>query len=414
MANSDVDVVVVGGGAAGIAAVRRLHEASVRCLLVEARSRLGGRAWTVNASGHALDLGCGWLHSADRNPWCDVARSQGRTIDKTPPPWRRTSLPVGFATADQSEFFESLSAFYDRLELAAAQAPDAPAATLLNPADRWNPLINAVSTYANGDELDRISIHDLARYDDTGVNWRILDGYGTTIAAHADGLPVMLDCPVHRVDHGGKRLRVETAKGVLVADHVIVALPSGVLAEEEGLFAPTLPEKTETARGLPLGLDDKLFLSLDNAGEFEKDSRLFGRTDRTATGAYHVRPFGRPQIEAYFGGSLARELEAGGEQAFFSFAMSELVGLLGHTFARRLKPIHVHLWGRDPFARGSYSHALPGAADHRSVLAAPVDRRLFFAGEATSPNDFSTAHGAFFTGMRAAEEAIAALRSTNT
>src|SRR5215468_8161981 len=153
MANSDVDAVVVGGGAAGIAAARRLHEASVRCLLLEARSRLGGRAWTINAAGHAIDLGCGWLHSADRNPWSDVARAQGRTIDKTPPPWRRASLPVGFATADQSEFFEALNGFYDRLELAAAQAPDAPAATLLNPGDRWNPLINAVSTYANGDEL---------------------------------------------------------------------------------------------------------------------------------------------------------------------------------------------------------------------------------------------------------------------
>jgi monoamine oxidase len=412
MTSNDVDVAVVGGGAAGIAAARRLGDASIRCLLIEARSRLGGRAWTISdASGAAIDLGCGWLHSADRNPWCEVARTQGRTIDKTPPPWRRTSFPVGFPIADQAEFFEAAAAFYARADEAAEQAIDAPAATLLKPGDRWNALINAISTYANGAELDHVSVRDLARYDDSGVNWRVVEGYGTTIAGYAEGLSVVLDCPVRRIDHGGKRLRIDTEKGVITADQVIVTLPSAVLADDESLFAPALPEKTRAAKGLPLGLDDKLFLLLDNAQEFEKDSRLFGRTDRTATGAYHFRPFGRPQIEAYFGGTLARELEAGGEQAFFAFAASELVDLLGHAFAQRLKPIRVHSWGADPFSRGSYSHALPGAAEYRSLLAAAVDDRLFFAGEASSSNDFSTAHGAFLTGVRAAEEVIAARRS---
>src|SRR5205823_1223865 len=105
------------------------------------------------------------------------------------------------------------------------------------------------------------------------------------------------------------------------------------------------------------------------------------------------RPFGRPQIEAYFGGTLAAELEAGGESAFFDFAVSELTGLLGSAFARRVRPIRIHRWGVDPFSRGSYSYAVPGMADCRATLAAPVDDRLFFAGEACSKNDFSTAHG---------------------
>src|ERR1700761_1180807 len=99
---SDVDVVVIGGGAAGVAAAKRLQIAELRCLLVEARPRLGGRAWTVHdAAGHALDLGCGWLHSADRNPWVGVAQEQGATIDKSAPPWRRRSLEIGFPRADQ-------------------------------------------------------------------------------------------------------------------------------------------------------------------------------------------------------------------------------------------------------------------------------------------------------------------------
>ena len=147
---------------------------------------------------------------------------------------------------------------------------------------------------------------------------------------------------------------------------------------------------------------------LPSGEEFEPGTRLFGHTDRTATASYHLRPFGQPLIEAYFGGSHAAALEAEGERGFFDFAVAELTALLGSEFARRLKPIHVHRWGADPFARGSYSYALPGKADCRSVLADPVDGRLFFAGEACSKGDFSTAHGGFLTGVAAADQVIAA------
>src|SRR5450631_510914 len=409
MAHSETEVAIIGGGAAGIAAGRRLREASIDCLLIEARPRLGGRAWTVtDQSGCALDLGCGWLHSADRNPWATVAQAQGRTIDKTPPPWTRPSLPIGFPLAEQHDFGNAMERFYERVEAAASKSPDVTAASVLEPDDRWNSLIVAVGTYISGAELDKISARDFVNYDDNGVNWRVVEGYGATIAAAGDGLPVVLDCPVRRIDRRGQRLKIETAKGTITADQAIVTLPSTVLADNENLFAPALPEKTQAARGLPLGLADKLFLSLDDAEEFEADSRLFGATDRSAVAAYHLRPFGRPQIEAYFGGQLASDLEAQGERAFFDFAVSELVNLLGGAFARRIKPIHMHRWGADPFARGSYSYALPGMADCRAALAAPVDGRLYFAGEACSRGDFSTAQGGWITGVSAADQIIAA------
>ena len=409
VSSGDTEVVIVGGGAAGIAAGRRLREANIQCVVVEARPRFGGRAWTIiDPTGLALDLGCGWLHSADRNPWHKIAGSQGRRIDKTPPPWMRPSLPIGFPSSEQHAFLDAMKAFWSHLSEAAENERDRPASEFLEPGGRWNELINAVVTYISGAELDRVSAQDFDRYDDSGVNWRVVEGYGTTIAAYADALPVVLDCPVRSIDHTGKRLRIETLKGILTADQVIVTVPSTILAEEKLLFTPALPEKTQAAAGLPLGLADKLFLSLDNAEEFEKDSRLFGRTDRTATGTYHFRPFGRPQIEAYFGGRLASELEAGGETAFFDFAVSELTGLLGRAFASRLKPICVHRWGQDAFSRGSYSYAVPGAVDCRAVLATPVNDRLFFAGEACSRNDFSTAHGGWLTGVAAADQVIAA------
>ena len=185
-------------------------------------------------------------------------------------------------------------------------------------------------------------------------------------------------------------------------------MPSAIIAEKEFLFTPALPEKTEAAAGLPLGLADKLFLSLADAEEFEPDSRLYGRTDRAATASYNLRPLGRPLIEVYFGGRFARDLEAGGDKAFSDYAIAELAHLLGEDFRKRVKPVRIHRWAADPFARGSYSYAKPGKADCRLTLAAPVDGRLFFAGEACSKHDFSTAHGGYLTGVAAADQAIAA------
>jgi monoamine oxidase len=413
MASSDVDVAIIGGGAAGVAAARRLHDAGLHCLIVEARPRLGGRAFTVtDPSGFAIDLGCGWLHSADRNPWSDIARSKGILLDKTPPPWARSALTYGFSADEQREFRKAAHRFYQRLDQA-EQHPDRPASTLLEPGNRWNNLIVAVNTFVAGAELPDVSAYDLARYEDSGVDWRVKEGYGTLVSSHAADVPVALSSPVHRIDRSGLRVRIEIGTGVITADQAVIAVPTSILSDEN-FFAPALPDKVEAALSLPLGLDDKLFLSLDHAEEFEQESRLFGRTDRTGTGAYQFRPFGRPQIECYFGGTLAHELEAEGETAFFDFASSELTGAIGSDFAKRIKPIRVHRWGADPFARGSYSYARPGKADERAVLARPVDGRLFFAGEACSRSDYSTAHGAFRSGVAAAGQVLTVRRKATT
>jgi len=410
MPGNDVEVVVVGGGSAGIAAGRRLRDAAIDCLVVEARDRLGGRAWTVtDPSGYAIDLGCGWLHSADRNPWAAVAQEQGASVDKSRPPWMSPSPEIGFPRAQQNDFQKAMAAFFARLEKAGESASDVPASAYLDPASPWNGLITAIGTYISGAEFDRVSAKDLQRYEeaDSGVNWRVVEGLGSVISAYGANLPLVLDCPVSAIDHRGKRLRIETAKGVISADQVIVTIPTPLIAAERIAFTPALRQKTEAALGLPLGLADKLFMSLDHAEEFANGTRIFGRTDRAATGAYQFRPLGRPMIEAYFGGACAAQLEAHGDGAFFDFAVSELTGLFGGDFARRLKPVRIHHWGEDPFALGSYSFALPGCADFRRTLAAAVDDRLFFAGEACSIGDYSTAHGGFLTGVAAADAVIA-------
>src|SRR5262249_62160115 len=115
------------------------------------------------------------------------------------------------------------------------------------------------------------------------------------------------------------------------------------------------------------------------------DGNLRPATMRTAMGTYHLRPFDQPCIEGFFGGRFAQQLEDAGEGALAAASIDEIVSILGSDYRRKLTPLKESRWAHDPFARGSYSHALPGHADKRAVLAAPVDGRLVFAGEATAP-----------------------------
>ncbi len=346
-----VQVVIVGGGAAGIGAARRLAEAHVDYLLLESRTRLGGRAWTV-ADEFPLDLGCGWLHSGDINPLSGIAAANGYTIDRTPPPWTRPMSQPGFPREEQEAFSEAMKQFMQRLD-SARSAPDQPASALLEENGRWNELIRAVNTYINGVELEQLSARDAAHYLDTEVNWRVTEGYGAMIADLGSGLNTALDCAVRAIDHSGLKLRIDTGRGVVRADAAVVTVPSALIAEERVRFTPALPDKLDAAASLPLGLANKLFLSLNGAEEFGKDCRLFGRTDTVATGAYHLRPFGRPMIEVYFGGSLADDLEAQGARACVDFASHELTSVLGSSFAARIRPIRLSHWRGDECARGA-------------------------------------------------------------
>jgi monoamine oxidase len=403
----DTDIAVIGGGGAGIAAARRLHETGRAYVLIEARDRLGGRAWTVMAEGEPVDLGCGWLHSAEGNPWAKVAEAQGRTLDRSPPPWQRPHAGLALTQEEHRAFQRAAGEYFGRISEAARQPHDVAAADLLERDNRWNGLIRSVLSYISGGDAEQVSVRDLENYEDTEVNWRVVPGLGAAIAQHGAGLNVLLEAAVTRVDHSNKRLTIETTRGAISCDKMIVTLPTNVIAENEKLFSPALPDKSEAAAGLPLGLADKLYLALDNADEFTRDTRLFGRIDRI-TGSYSLRAYGRPQIECYYGASLAAELERGGDETFFACAREDLTRHLGSDFAKRIRPLAVHRWGADLFARGSYSFALPGKAECRQILADPVDGRIFFAGEACSTHDYSTAHGAYRTGVTAAEQALAA------
>lgn len=408
MTRGDARTVVIGGGAAGIAAARTLQDAGCDVTLIDAADRLGGRAHSMalgfGGATYPVDLGCGWLHSAARNPWTAIAEQTGFTVDRSSPRWGEQWRDLGFPPAEQAASEDAWDAF-ETAARAAGDGPDQPLAAFAAH-DRWHPMLDAISGYANGAPLRDVSLHDWLAYEDAAGedNWAVREGYGTLVASHALGVRVRLGVTATRIDHRGTTVRIDTGAGTIEADRVILCVPTPAMA---GIaFDPPLPAKQDAAAALPLGLADKVFLGVD-APDWPAHSHLIGDPYAACTASYRLSPFGWPIVEAFFGGDCALAMED--PRAAFAFTVDELVRLLGSDWRRRLHPLHATRWHQEPHIHGSYSHARIGAAGQRAVLAAPVDGRLFFAGEACSASDFSTAHGAYQTGVEAARTLIAGL-----
>jgi monoamine oxidase len=350
-----------------------------------------------------LDLGCGWLHSAERNPIARLAEAQGAAVVRSNAAWGRQLRNLGFSAREQHDAW----AAYETLEQALHENPPPSdrAGDAITKDDLARPYLDMLSGALNGVELDLVSARDLLAYDDhaSGANWRLPGGMGTLIANAAGALPLSLSTCVTTIDHGGPRVTIATNRGTIQAEAAIVAVPTDILARGDIAFTPALDDHLHAAACLPLGRVDKLFLSLSDPDMVPSESHLVGNPHSALTGSYYLRPFGRPVIECFFGGIAARAMEDAGDEGRAAFAIQELGKLLGSVLARGLRPIAGSCWHREPSIGGAYSHALPGHADKRAVLARPASERLLFAGEACSPHDFSTAHGAWATGIAAAE-----------
>lgn len=399
---ADLDVAIVGAGAAGIAAARRLHALGRSVLLIEALPRLGGRAHTTSLETYPVDLGCGWLHSAERNPLVAIAEQQALPIDRSESAWFYQLRDLGISAADQRLAWDAYRSWSDRLR---SDPPASDCAADAMPADsRWRAFVDGLSSFINGVELDRLSVADYTAYDDaaTEENWRLESGYGAFVVGLARGVPAALATPVREIRFAD-RVELVTDEGIIAAHAAIVTAPPPILARGAIRLPAVADDHLHAAASLPLGLADKLFFRMADAQVVPPESHLLGSADASATGSYYLRPFGRPLVECYLGGQSADALEEMGEGAAVAFAAGELGKLLGSDFVGGLTPIAYTRWRHEPTIGGSYSYALPGHAGARRVLAQPVNERLCFAGEACSIADFSTAHGAWASGIAAAE-----------
>lgn len=408
--NRDPDIAIVGAGAAGVGAARRLAGSGFSTLMLEALPRPGGRAWTRAVAGLTLDLGCGWLHSADRNPWTRIAEQGGFAVDRRLPAWGTQYRDLRFPAAERDAARRAFARWSERL----ATTPPASdrAADALDEDGRWTAYLQAMSGFISGNELEHISATDYAAYDavSTDCNWRVAAGYGTLIAASLPAAcELHLATQVQTIALDKNRVVLQTPAGVVRVRAVILTVSTGVLAGDTIAWPAALDPWRDAATRLPLGRNEKLFLEIIGESPFAPESHVLGDPHDPMTGSYYIRPFGWPVVECFLGGAGARAAAADGTEMAFARAIDQLARLFGSRVRRHLKPLVASDWAGAATIGGAYSHALPGQSAARAALARPFDARLFFAGEATHATDFSTAHGAYESGLRAAEEAVAAL-----
>jgi len=409
--SADVDIVIVGGGAAGVGAARRLAGSGLSTWLLEASSRLGGRACTQEFRGLDLDLGCGWLHSAGRNSWAAIARSTGIPLDQSRPAWGVQFHDLGFAPAEQAEAWQAFESWTKRLA-SSPPASDNAADALTD--SRWNAHIRAIVSFISGAKLENLSAADYVAYDETSTddNWRLHSGFGALVArSFPREVALRPATPVESIALIHDGVRISTPAGSIRARAVLLTVSTRVLAGDSIKLPPELDPWREAAGRLPLGLNEKLFLEIVGDAPFEPETHVTGDPRDADTASYYIRPFGWPVIECFFGGERARLLTEEGLAAGFAFVLDQLSHLFGAQIRPRLRPLAASHWSRSTRIGGAYSYALPGQKGARTRLARPFGQRVFFAGEATHASDFSTAHGAHDSGVRAADEVIASLRN---
>ncbi len=378
-------------------------------MLLEAGPRLGGRAWTQQISGLDLDLGCEWFHSADRNAWVGIAEAAGVVIDRTGAKWGVQHRDLGFSKAEQVVARNDFGMWMQRLEN--LRASDC-AADALTPGCEWNDYIRTIVGFISGGSLERLSVADYLAYDEASSesNWRTPSGLGALIAGSVPAPTTRhLSTAAESIVLDAHGVAVTTPAGTLRARSAILTVSSAVLAGDTMKLPSGLDAWRHAASLLPLGRNEKLFFEIHGDSPFEPESQVLGNPRDARTGSYYIRPLGAAVIECFFGAEGARQLEDGGEAAAFEYATDQLCALFGAGVRAVLRPLAASHWSADPRIGGAYSYALPGHAAARATLARPCEDRLFFAGEATSTGDFSTAHGAHDSGVRAADEAIAAL-----
>jgi monoamine oxidase len=286
------------------------------------------------------------------------------------------------------------------------------ASDALDPKNPWNNFVRSLVGFISGGPLEQMSAGDFLAYDEasTESNWRSPTGLGALIAgSFPAGVALRLATPVQAIGLEGPGVTVTTARGTLRARAALLTVSTAVLGGESITLPVQLDPWREAAKLLPLGHNEKLFLEIIGDVPFEKEKQLLGNPRVACTGSYYLRPLDLPVVECFLGGESAGVAQEQGTAAAFAFALDQLAALLGAEIRGKLRPLLASAWGRTTHVGGAYSYATPGNAGARRQLAQPFDQRLFFAGEATHVDEFSTAHGAHDSGVRAANEVIAAL-----
>lgn len=408
------EVAVLGAGASGLAAAGRLIQAGKRVQVIEARDRLGGRVWTVKPPGAPapIELGAEFVHGRPESTWELIERERLRVVELPDAHYRPGPDPV--------DYWERLEAALGKLKATKKDRSfDEALAGMRLSKDDARRARDFVEGFHAAD-ASRISANDLAamnELEDEDRMFRLVDGYSGLIDALASRVPpsaLMLEAPAALVKWDARGVVVETARGRVRAERLVVALPLGVLKTGGVRFDPEPRELRRALDGLESGSVARVTLVFSRRLWEEKagDALMFHLPGASMPVMWTLRPEVAPVLTGWAGGPRSRALLAAGPAALAAEAMASLARVLEVNRDRvenALVSSHTHDWDADPYARGAYSWCAVGGAPARKALARPVAGRLFFAGEwLDAEGQNGTVAGALAAGIRAASAALRA------
>jgi monoamine oxidase len=434
----DRDTIVIGAGAAGLAAARTLCDAGRAVTVLEARPRIGGRIFTVHDREWPLpvELGAEFLHG-EAEATREIAARAGLAVVEVPDEhvWVEDGRirPMG-------EVWTQLGKALRKIDTRAA---DVSLAGFLARRKVPGPTRALARLFVEGyyaAHVERVSAHSLAagglEMDEPQRQYRLADGYFGVVEWLRAGLDperakVSLGCVVDEVrwrrghvavtyrSAGNGRAKTTEAR------RAVITLPLGVLKAREGeagavRFAP-MPRALRDARDrLEVSQVCKVVLRFrepfwDEAGFFRRRAArgavvnfLHDRTGDFPTW-WAARPWRAPVMTAWAGGPRADALAGLSEGALLERALLGLTRLLDIPRPRledQLDSWRTHDWRHDAFSRGAYSYVGVGGLPAQRALARPVEGTLYFAGEATEPDEMGTVAGALASGRRAARQIL--------
>jgi monoamine oxidase len=424
------DVIVIGAGAAGLAAADELARKGASTLVLEARDRVGGRVWTLQNPETQLpmELGAEFIHGRPRAMFDLLDRTHTVPVDALPAHWMRRD---GKLRQDERLFAQVAKL----MKPASKLREDISVLDWLKRAPGRSAQVRTLARMmAEGfDAADpaRASVQAIAAEWAGGAaseaQFRPHGGYGPILTTLADSLDstkcqVHLQSPVTAVSWQQGHVEVETQTSEGVARHesrrLIVTLPLGVLKEGSVRFTPALDAKRKALALLEPAPVVKAVLGFAEAfWETREDGRYWNATffhepESLFPTFWTSLPYRTSQLVAWAGGPKAKRLTGRTEDELAEVAVAALGKLFGKPkdIRHALRAVHAHDWQRDPYALGAYSYVGVGGSGARGELAMPLENTLFFAGEATNTgNDPATVAGALASGQRAAREALSAL-----
>jgi monoamine oxidase len=410
----DVDMAIVGAGAAGIAAARRVAAANRRFVLLEASDRIGGRCITDPRSvGMPFDRGAHWIFAPDINPVARLAMGSGVDIYGAPPGQK---VRVGRRNARETEMEDFLSALVRArraIEEASRRSDGSCAQALPKDLGEWQRTVEFVlGPAAYGKDLNEISTVDFTRAAerDSAAFCRV--GFGTLLAKLAERVPVQLSTPVVRVSWGARGgVEVETARGSRIAARSAIVTVSTAVLTSGQIRMPELPRRQlDAAARLTLGSTERIALELaGNPLGLQRDDLVFEKAGDGRTAAVLANISGTTLCTVDVAGKFGRDLAAQGERAMIAFATDWLANLFGNDVNAAIRRSAATQWAQAPYVLGASSVALPGGQGSRRILMEGIGGRLWLAGEAAHETQWGTVNGAWESGERAANEALKAI-----